>query len=224
MSALGPGTISYQWIKDGKIVTKTNLPNITGVNSCTLYISELCDEHDGQYFCTISNESCMLVTDCAVIQGMHYNRHIIMLHSFIVMHDMAHYCLYHACTFSLCICLYYLGREPLKILKHPLTQCTTYNKKVTLSVSATGAGTLYYQWMKDKQAIGSDTPLPDCTGLDTSTLLISSFAEEHEGSYTCVVKNDDNTLESSSADLKGKIRFSMTCMFTAIILWFQHSL
>ena len=67
-------------------------------------------------------------------------------------------------------------------------------------------------------------PLSDCAGFDTSTLLIHSFAEEHEGSYTCLVKNEDNTIESNSADLKGKIRFGMKCMFTAIILCFQHLL
>ena len=69
--------------------------------------------------------------------------------------------------------------------------------------------------MKDGEAIRSDTPLPNCTGFDTSTLLISSFADEHEGSFTCVVRNEDNSLESNSADLEGEINLtmiSMTCL------------
>ena len=71
VSALGPDTMSYQWIKDGKVITANSLPNITGANSATLHINEFCHEHNGQYFCVVSYESCILITDGAEIQGMH---------------------------------------------------------------------------------------------------------------------------------------------------------
>ena len=76
VSALGPGMMSYQWIKDGRVITKSNLPSITGEDSATLYINKFSHAHDGEYHCIVSNESCMLVTECAIIQGMYYNYNI----------------------------------------------------------------------------------------------------------------------------------------------------
>ena len=56
--------------------------------------------------------------------------------------------------------------------------------------------------MKDGEAI-SDDIIPNCSGYSSPMLEISSFSSEHEGCYKCIVRNEDNTLESSDAHLKG---------------------
>ena len=69
-------------------------------------------------------------------------------------------------------------------------------------MSAHGEGALFYQWIKDGEAI-SDKNIPNCSGCNSPVLVISSFSSEHEGCYKCVVRNEDITLESSDAHLKG---------------------
>lgn len=58
--------------------------------------------------------------------------------------------------------------------------------------------------MKDGNSIATQE-LMDVTGADTPTLHICHFSQEHEGKYSCVVKNEDITLDSHKADLKGII-------------------
>ena len=70
-------------------------------------------------------------------------------------------------------------------------------------VSATGPGKLSYHWIKDEEAITNDSLL-NFVGFNTTTLCITSFSPEHEGSYKCVVKNEYDLLESNTADLKGE--------------------
>ena len=71
-------------------------------------------------------------------------------------------------------------------------------------ISATGPGTLSYYWMKDGETIADSHPL-NFLGFNTSTLSITSFSPENEGSYTCVVKNEFDSLESNAANLKGEM-------------------
>lgn len=78
-------------------------------------------------------------------------------------------------------------------------------------ISATGPGTLSYYWMKDGEAITDNHPL-NFSGFNTSTLSIASFSPENEGSYTCVVKNEFDLLESSTANLKGEIEIIIECI------------
>ena len=73
---------------------------------------------------------------------------------------------------------------------------------MTLSVSATGPGTLFYQWMKDGQAIINDKN-SNCTGVSTPELHISSFSSEHVGVYKCQVSNDYDAKDSNDAELTG---------------------
>ena len=68
---------------------------------------------------------------------------------------------------------------------------------MTLSVSAVGSGSLSYQWKKNKE----DVTQPDYTGTDTPTLKISSFVNEHQGSYSCIVSNGQKSVESKLAEL-----------------------
>ena len=68
---------------------------------------------------------------------------------------------------------------------------------MSLSVLAIGAGSLHYQWKKDGQNITD----PDCIGVDTSNLRITSFSNAHVGMYTCTIKDDQMSEESHSAQL-----------------------
>ena len=56
--------------------------------------------------------------------------------------------------------------------------------------------------MKDGNNIAT-AELIDCTGADSPTLHISCFSKEHEGKYSCVVRNQDSTLDSHTVDLRG---------------------
>lgn len=68
--AAGPNTLSYQWMKDGDVITDTTLPGTTGTNTSTLQINCLSPEHNGQYRCVISCEGCMLQSETATLKGI----------------------------------------------------------------------------------------------------------------------------------------------------------
>lgn len=70
------------------------------------------------------------------------------------------------------------------------------------AVSATGAGTISYQWMKDEEAINCGEP-STYAGIRTDTLCISSFSPEHKGQYCCTISNDDSIIISDVASLQG---------------------
>jgi hypothetical protein len=63
---------------------------------------------------------------------------------------------------------------------------------VSFSVSATGSGTLSYQWAKNGV---------DISGATTSTLSIASVSSSDAGSYTARVSNDVGSLVSQAASL-----------------------
>ena len=69
-------------------------------------------------------------------------------------------------------------------------------RNVTFNASASGIGTLRYQWKKR----GSDR-LPDkVLGNDTLTLTIPNIEKSDEGDYYCIVTNMWNrSVESNSA-------------------------
>jgi hypothetical protein len=69
---------------------------------------------------------------------------------------------------------------------------------VELFISAIGAEPLQYQWKKD----GADITDPDCTGATTQILIIHTFSQDHQGSYTCIVSNSLQTVESDPAKLE----------------------
>ena len=72
-------------------------------------------------------------------------------------------------------------------------------ESVTLRMSAIGSGQLSYNWKKNGQDI---TDSDNCTGTDTAALTITSFTEENQGQYTCIVKNHIKTVESRPTKLK----------------------
>ena len=73
-----------------------------------------------------------------------------------------------------------------------------YLSQVSLSVSAIGPEPLTYKWKKD----GEDITDPNCSGMNTPVLTITSFSYETQGKYTCEVKNDHKTITSNSAKLE----------------------
>ena len=97
---------------------------------------------------------------------------------------------------------FFSGREPLKINTQPIEQEVFYTQEVALSVSATGAGTIMYEWMKDGSSIAT-LESTDFTAADSPILRISHFSKKHEGKYSCVVRNQDNTLDSHTVNLRG---------------------
>jgi hypothetical protein len=62
---------------------------------------------------------------------------------------------------------------------------------------AIGAEPLHYQWKMD----GADITDPECTGVTTQILIIHTFSQNHQGSYTCIVNNSLQSVESKAAHL-----------------------
>ena len=79
-----------------------------------------------------------------------------------------------------------------------------------LTINASGAGTISYHWIKDEKVV-EDGQFPAFTGIRSSTLCISSFMPEYEGKYRCKVNNEDSTLISHPAELKGNLKLSIYC-------------
>ena len=95
----------------------------------------------------------------------------------------------------------------LKIIEHPKSQLYLCGKdtflKVVISDRITERDVLTYQWIKDNKPIKD---LPNCTGIDTPTLIITSLLSEHQGRYKCVIKDEDESMESNSATLSNSDR------------------
>lgn len=85
----------------------------------------------------------------------------------------------------------------LKIIKQPTSQLYVCGKSTSLNVVVSEeiaeTTVLTYQWFKDNKLIKE---LPNCSGMNTPTLVITSLLPEHEGKYKCVI---NNKLESASA-------------------------
>ena len=74
----------------------------------------------------------------------------------------------------------------------PVSQTVTAGTAVTFSVTATGDGTLSYQWYKDSTAI---------SGATSSSYAIASASTSDAGTYYVVVTNSGGSTTSSSATL-----------------------
>ena len=98
--------------------------------------------------------------------------------------------------------------DPPVITEHPnLPEIIQRDGSLSLNVSANGEGTLSYQWIKDGVAFFEEE-LSNCTGADTRMLCITSFTEDHEGEYKCVVSNAGGSVESKTIELIGKTLMS----------------
>lgn len=57
VEALGLGTLSYQWKKDGEDIDEIQYPNCSGVETATLNISPFSSEYEGNYSCLVKDEA-----------------------------------------------------------------------------------------------------------------------------------------------------------------------
>ena len=93
--------------------------------------------------------------------------------------------------------------EPLRITLHPNDKTKHCKQGTMLTVRASGSGTITYQWMKDGEFLSEDD-LSDCIGATTDTLQFLSLTSEHSGTYVCRVYNENASVESKTAVLKGE--------------------
>lgn len=75
-------------------------------------------------------------------------------------------------------------------ISSPGDQTITCPASINLSVRASGNDSITYQWKKDGSPIDGET---------NSSLVISSSSPSDSGSYTCVISDMQNTLESDEA-------------------------
>ena len=108
-----------------------------------------------------------------------------------------------------------------KITSHPHDQNKMYGDRVEFKVVAMGTGRLTYQWCRDEEGITRDSH-PYCTGELTDTLHIKAVLTEYEGSYKCVVSNEDGSVESQSAQLGVSKSLCMcVCVCVCGCQWFE---
>ena len=85
----------------------------------------------------------------------------------------------------------------LQVTKHPRSSTCVDGESVALSVVAVGAEPLHYKWKKNREDITN----PECTGTTSLTLTILSFSQAHVGNYSCIISNNQNSIESEPANL-----------------------
>jgi hypothetical protein len=89
----------------------------------------------------------------------------------------------------------------------PVSQSVSTGSSVTLSVTATGDGTLSYQWYKDSTAI---------SGATSSSYTISSASSSDAGTYYVIVTNSGGSTTSSSATLTVGTTTTASCDTTYV--------
>ena len=95
--------------------------------------------------------------------------------------------------------------SPINITRQTRAVCSNSNG-ATITVSASGPGSLSYAWKKDGDFITS-AEYPNCTGCDSDTLTISPFTILYEGNYSCVISNQEGlSVESELTTITGEIR------------------
>jgi len=84
------------------------------------------------------------------------------------------------------------------ITSHPSNQSVSAGGTANFSVTATGAGTLTYQWQKNQSNLSNGGHYSGCT---TATLTVSSADANDEANYRCVVTADCGSANSNEATL-----------------------
>ncbi|MEA1873402.1 MAG: GEVED domain-containing protein, partial [Bacteroidota bacterium] len=92
---------------------------------------------------------------------------------------------------------------PPTITTDPTNQSVCYNSSADFTVSATGSGTLTYQWQYQGGDVVDGTPTGAVySGANTSTLTVSgTMSNATYSAYTCVVSNVYGNVTSAGADL-----------------------
>ena len=94
---------------------------------------------------------------------------------------------------------------------------------MTLTVCVSGVGRLHYQWKKDGVNIIDDSNNNQAVifkGAKSPNLFIQSYTPDYSGSYTCVISNEFDAVETNSAELGGTtfsalINFEAQCYMMA---------
>ena len=84
------------------------------------------------------------------------------------------------------------------ITQHPATQTICIGAEATLTVVATGSGTLTYQWQKNSANLSDAAPF---AGVTTPTLTITGATAGEAGNYRCVVTDTYGSSYSNPAAL-----------------------
>ena len=89
------------------------------------------------------------------------------------------------------------------IIVQPASQATAPSGTISFSVSASGAGTLAYQWAKNTTNLANGTFSGRATvsGATTSTLTLTSITTNDQANYTCIITNSFGSVTSSIASL-----------------------
>ena len=65
LTATSNGSLSYQWYKDGELITPDTHPYCDGAMTPTLKIRAVLTEYEGTYSCLVSNEAGSIESDSA---------------------------------------------------------------------------------------------------------------------------------------------------------------
>ncbi|HNQ23530.1 MAG TPA: CARDB domain-containing protein [Phycisphaerae bacterium] len=88
------------------------------------------------------------------------------------------------------------GTDPLRITDQPTDETVPVGGTIALSVDADGTGTLHYRWYQNGDPLTDDDRI---SGAHTRHLTIAPARLDDSGSYTVVVTDDCDELESDSA-------------------------
>lgn len=91
-----------------------------------------------------------------------------------------------------------LPPTPPAIVQHPSHQNINTGDTATLTVVASGAGTLIYQWQKNQNNLSDGGRW---AGATAATLVISDTETSDTGSYRCIVSNNYGSTPSNEANL-----------------------
>ncbi len=89
------------------------------------------------------------------------------------------------------------------IITQPASQGSAVGGTIAFSVSASGAGTLAFQWQKNTTnlANGSFSGRASVSGATTAGLLLAGITTNDQANYTCLVTNHNGSITSSAASL-----------------------
>ena len=73
VSAIGNGTMSYHWIKDGVAFFDEMLPKCSGVNTPILRITSFTKDHTGVYKCVVCNSAGSVESQAIKLIGKFYS-------------------------------------------------------------------------------------------------------------------------------------------------------
>lgn len=94
--------------------------------------------------------------------------------------------------------------SPPTIVTHPVDVTGTEEATIQMSVTATGLGTLKYQWQKYDESVSSYISVAEknVSGKTSAKMSIGSSSVINAGTYRCVVSNEYGSTNSDDADVQ----------------------